>query len=415
VRPARPWAAGLLCALLCVVGMPAAWAQPAAEAVEPPVVEASGAVLWDPADDRVLYGRAADVALPMASTTKLMTVLLAVEAGTLDDTVTVSPSAAATGGATLQLTAGQQVPMESLVAGLLLESGNDAAVAVAEHVAGSEAAFVEQMNARAAELGLERTRFIDPHGLNADPAHHAAPLDLARLAAAARAHEVVAGYAALAEATVPGLPPLVNRNELLGAYRWATGVKTGYTALAGMSLVASARRDDRELYAVVLDSPDRFGEARALLEHGFDAYRRVEPVAGEAAVLCYRWSDAAVEGVADGALAVTAPVAAAVSWRARMRPAVARPVRAGDQLGTLELHVDGEVERRAAIVAAGTVPAGENRPAAARAGGAVQDALRGFARLAAIDRVPEPPAFPGDCGWGGADVHSPTGEARSPG
>jgi D-alanyl-D-alanine carboxypeptidase len=155
-------------------------------------VSASGAVLWDPLDQRVLWGREADVPRRIASTTKIMTTWLALEAGTLDDTVTVSATAAAAdsqpGAASLGLRAGEQISMRSLLTGLMLRSGNDAAVAVAEHVAGSEAAFVDQMNAEARRLGLDTTNFINASGLTNAPEHRASPRDLAVLAQTAMAN-----------------------------------------------------------------------------------------------------------------------------------------------------------------------------------------------------------------------------------
>jgi D-alanyl-D-alanine carboxypeptidase (penicillin-binding protein 5/6) len=352
-----------------------------------PAVSAAGAALWDPADDRVLYGVEPEVGRPMASLTKIMTVLLALEAGTIDDTVTVSAQAAALGEATLDLRPGQQVPMNSLVAGLLLRSGNDAALAVAEHVAGDQQTFVAQMNARAAELGLDATRFVNPSGLTTDPAHVSSPVDLARLAEVAMAHETFARYAGAAAVTVPGLAPMVSRNELLGVYPGASGVKTGFTSLAGNCLVASATRDGRTLYAVVLDSERSFADATALLDYGFGEFRRAEPVAPGGVATTYRWSGAEVAAVASSGLGMTVPADARVTWRTRVQPSVARPVAAGAPLGTVELMVDGEVVRDAPLVAEAAVAAPQrSRPPAAVAGAALQDALRAFARTAVIER-----------------------------
>lgn len=380
---------GLVLALLvCVLALPRAAPAAAVPRADPPALTAAGAVLWDPADDRVLFGVAETTPRPMASTTKIMTVLLALEAGTIGDTVTVSPTAAAVGEASLGLQPGQRIPMESLVAGLILRSGNDAAVALAEHVAGSESAFVAAMNVRAVELGLAGTRFLNPHGLTNDADHRAAPLDLARLAHEAMAHEVFARYAGAASATVPGLPPMENRNELLGTYPWATGVKTGFTRLAGDSLVASAERDGRVLYAVVLDSDDRFGEAAALLDHGFTAFRRVVPAAEGAEITRYRWWDADVGVLAGGELGATAPIGAEATWHVRLVPAATRPVSAGDELGRGELRVEGHVEHEVPLVAAADVPTtAVAEPAAAVVGGAVQESLRAFVRLADLDRA----------------------------
>ncbi|MDP8970622.1 MAG: D-alanyl-D-alanine carboxypeptidase, partial [Actinomycetota bacterium] len=267
-----------------------------AAALAAPSVSAEGAVLWEPTGRRVLYGKEASVPRRMASTTKVMTVLLALEAGTLDDTVTVSSTADRTddvaGAASLGLRAGERVPVSSLLAGLVLRSGNDAAIAVAEHVAGSQEAFVARMNARAAELGMEQTRFLNPTGLTDDVGHHASPLDLAVLAETAMRHREFARWAAARTMDVPGIGTLRNRNELLFDYPGLTGVKTGFTALAGQCLIASATRGGRTLYAVVLDSDDSFGDVAALLDHGFTDYRQALPLAAGAQAASFRWAGA---------------------------------------------------------------------------------------------------------------------------
>ncbi|HVL99621.1 MAG TPA: D-alanyl-D-alanine carboxypeptidase family protein [Egibacteraceae bacterium] len=365
---------------LAAAGAPA-WAQP-------PRVTAAGAVLWDPADQRVLYGRDETVSRPMASTTKIMTTLVALEAGAGDDELVVSPGAAAQQGASLGLAAGQRIPARSVLAGLMLRSGNDASQAIAEHVAGSEAAFVGRMNARAAELGLTGTQFLNASGLTDDPGHRATPLDLARLAEVAMAHPDIAAWAGAASLTVPGLPPMTNRNELIGTYPGATGVKTGFTNLSRYSLVGSATRDGRTFYAVVLRSEDSFGDTARLLDHGFGDFRRAEPVQAGAPVTVYRWADAAVTLLADDALGRTVPAdGPAVTWRTVVPPVVDRPVAAGSVLGEAQLLIDGAVERSVPLRAATGVGEVPEAPAAVRAGAAVQEALRTFARLHEIDRA----------------------------
>jgi serine-type D-Ala-D-Ala carboxypeptidase (penicillin-binding protein 5/6) len=364
----------------------------AVAAPAPPQVSATGAVVWDPVDDLVLYGKEETVGRPMASTTKIMTSLLALEDGPVDATVTVSAAAAALGEATLNLRAGQTLPLRSLLAGLIVRSGNDAATAVAEHVAGSESAFVQRMNDRAAELGLTSTRFVNASGLTNDPEHRASPLDLARLAHQAMAFPVFAEYAGAARISVPGLGAMVNRNELLGVYPGATGVKTGYTRLAGLCLVASATRDGRTLYAVVLGSDassptTHFRDVTALLDHGFEAFRRAEPLADGAEATRYRWSDADVSLVAAAPLGATVPVGATVTWRTILHPVVERPVGAGVQVGRAELLLDGAVHEEVDLVTAAAVGSRGADPPARRAGAAVQEALRAFVRVHPVERV----------------------------
>lgn len=373
--------AGVLLALLALVAGPQpAWA-------EPPAVTATGAVLWDPVDQRVLFGKEESVGRPMASTTKIMTTLIALEAEDVDEELTVSPAAAAQTGASLGLTAGQRLPLRSVLAGLMLRSGNDGSQAIAEHVAGSEDAFVALMNARADELGLTDTNFVNASGLTDDLAHHASPLDLVRLADVAMRNPHFAGWAGARRLTVPGLPPMENRNELIGTYPGATGVKTGFTALSRYSLVASANRDGRILYSVVLGSEDNFGDSTRLLDHGFRDFRRAEPLATGTSVLTYRWADAAVSVAADEPLGRTVPADAAVTWRAVLEPGRRRPIAAGDPLGQAHLVVDGAVQDTVVLRAATDAPPPASRPAAAGAGAAVQEALRAFVRLYDVDRA----------------------------
>ncbi len=356
-----------------------------------PDVSARGAVLWDPADGRVLAGEDPGTGRPIASTTKILTALLALEAGTLPDTVTVSATAAAAGAspgvATLNLRPGQTLPMADLLAGLVLRSGNDAAVAVAEHVAGSEAAFVARMNARAAELGLTAS-FTDASGLAEDPPNQATPLDLARLAQVAMAVPEFATWAAAPSARIPALAPaaLTNRNELIGAYPGATGVKTGFTTLAGQCLVASAERDGRTLFAVVLGSADRAADTAALLDHGFADYRRAAVADPAAPATRYTWDAASVDVVVTEPLAVTLPASEPASWRVLLDPAVPLPAPAGTPVGRAELVVAGQVVDRAELRTVQDAAPAPPGPSAAAAGGALEDALRAFARSAPQDR-----------------------------
>jgi len=374
---------------------PAPTAPPApdapASAPAPPTITAAGAVLYDVDDGRVLYGVAPEAPRPMASLTKVMTALLALEAGAIDETVTVSAAAAATGrrpgAATLGLDAGQQIPMRSLLAGLMTRSGNDAAVAVAEHIAGGEAAFVEKMNARAAELGLPSTRFVNASGLTDDPAHVASPLDLALLARTAMANPDFAGWAGAEQLIVPGLDPLVNRNELIGTFPGATGVKTGFTNLAGMCLIASAVRDGRTLYAVVLGSEASFADTTELLEHGFSAYRRTAPADPATPTVRYRWPGAEVGLVPEEPLAATLPVTGRATWRTILDPLAQRPVPAGTVLGRAELRVDGAVVDEVALRSDGDVTQEAPGEPGAVIGRALQEALRAFARLEPVERA----------------------------
>lgn len=357
----------------------------------PPAVSAPGWVVYDPVDDEVLAGEEATVARPMASTTKIMTALLALEAATLDDVVTVSANAAAVGripgAATFRLQEGEEVPMRSLLAGLVVRSGNDAATAVAEHVAGSVEEFVLRMNARASALGLTQTAFVNPTGLTDDPAHHASPLDLARLAEVAMRNPDFASWAGAADLVLPELGELANRNLLLGSYDGADGVKTGYTSLAGNCLVARATRMDRPVFVVVLGADDSFADSGALFDLGFTAWRRAAPAGPAAPVASYRWSDASTPVVPVAVLEEVLGVTQTATWRTILHPDVARPVAAGAPLGVAELSVDGEVTDEVELVAGQGVAAAPEQGASAAVGSAVADALRAFARTVPVERA----------------------------
>lgn len=363
---------------------------------DPPAVSAAGWVLYEPAEDLVLAGQEHTVGRPMASTTKVMTVLLALEAlraGQVSGEVAVSARAVevgnSPGAATLDLEEGGTYGLTDLLAALILRSGNDGAVAVAEHVAGTEDAFTGLMNARAAELGLDATQFVNASGLTNDPEHHASPLDLALLGLVAMQDPDFAAWAGSATLDFGELGVLESRNLLLGAFPGATGVKTGFTNLAGNCLVASATRDGRTLFAVVLGSEDSFADAGALLEHGFTAWARPVPLPAGAVGGSYYWSGGEVELVAGGELGRSVPATSAVTWRRSLQPAAPRPVTAGVVLGHAELLIDGQPARRVELVAATGLAAppapATPREAAAAAGSALADALRTYGRLNPVE------------------------------
>ena len=223
-----------------------------------------------------LFRRNADAELPNASTTKMMTAVLTVRAGVLGDEVRVSETAATAGGGGLDLKAGQVWSVEALLAALLLSSSNDAATALAEHVSGSEAAFVATMNAQARRLGLDHTAFVSPHGLDA-AGHYSSAIDLALIAQELLDEPVLRAIVNRSKASVEGPEGTVtieNRNLLLESYRGAIGIKTGYTLGAGNALVSAAVRGRRQLIGVVLRSADSFADTRALLDYGFAKLRR---------------------------------------------------------------------------------------------------------------------------------------------
>ncbi len=254
-----------------------------ADGPDEPVIPAEAYLVMDAATGEVLLAHEAHTQLPMASTTKIMTALVALERGNLQDVVTVGQKPYDTGGTTIWLDIGEQQTLENLLKALMLESANDAAAAIAEHLgAGHEESFVQMMNDRAREMGLQQTHFANSHGLH-DPDHYTTAYDLAVMARVAMQNPAFRQLVSLEEATIPGYkenPPreLHSHNQLLGYYEGANGVKNGFTEEAGLTNVASARRGDTELIAVVLGAKDRlWTSSMALLDWGF-SHHQTRPV-----------------------------------------------------------------------------------------------------------------------------------------
>ena len=255
----------LIALLLCPA---VALAAPAA-----PQVDAEAAVLMSASNRKVLYAVNPEAYMYPASTTKIVTLLVALEKGKLDSVVTVSPGAANCEGSSLELRSGDKLTLRDLLYGLMLVSGNDAAEAVAEHVGGSIPKFAALMNAKADQLGATRTHFSNPHGLPDPINHFTTALDLAKITAAAMGNPEFNKIVSTREYTVNfrNRAPvrIANTNRLLRTYSSATGVKTGSTQEAGDCLVASARRGNVSLIAVLLNDDERWSDAVKLLDYGF--------------------------------------------------------------------------------------------------------------------------------------------------
>ncbi len=244
---------------------------------EAPAIESPYGILVDAAGN-VLWARAQDEHRAMASITKTMTAIVALENGNLDDVYTISPKAASVGESSAGLVAGPQVTLRDLIAGLLVHSGNDASMAIAEGIAGGEREFVQMMNDKAAQMGLENTHFQNPHGLDADD-HYSSAADISVIVRYAMQNPTFREVVAMKSCTLnlSGQPKeLLTTNALLATWDDCIGIKTGFTNKAGQCLSAAASKDGVELYAVVLDSTDevqRFIDAYKLLDWGFTHYR----------------------------------------------------------------------------------------------------------------------------------------------
>ncbi|NLD58791.1 MAG: D-alanyl-D-alanine carboxypeptidase [Clostridiales bacterium] len=311
-------------------------------------VSAKGAALIDGASGRVLFSNNADQMLPMASTTKIMTALLALENAKLTDRVTASANASGVPGTSIYLSVGETLTMEQMLYGLLLRSGNDAAVAIAEHVAGDVPTFVEMMNARAAEMGVD-AHFENPHGLD-EAGHSASALAMAQMLREAMRNPDFREITGTQKKVIPWVESefsrvLSNKNRLLRTCEGATGGKTGFTDRAGRCLVFSAEREGMELFGAVLNCPAWFDEAEEMLNYGFEHYH-LETALVAGAVACETGVSGGmadkVEAVADRTLAAAVGEDERWSVRYDFGDGVRAPVARGEAIGTATLSIDGQ-------------------------------------------------------------------------
>lgn len=239
-------------------------------------ISAQSSVLMDCNSKRVLMESNAHLRRGMASTTKIMTAIIALENGNLDDVVTVSYNASNVEGSSMWLKPSEQITLRSLLYGLMLNSGNDAATAIAEHIGGSVEEFAVMMNNKAKELGLKDTSFTNPHGLD-DENHYTTAYELGIITCYAMENDVFCDIVNTKIKTIEGLENGINRtlknhNKMLTLYDNADGVKTGFTKKCGRCLVSSATKDGLQLVAVTLNAPDDWNDHKSMLDFGFDKY-----------------------------------------------------------------------------------------------------------------------------------------------
>lgn len=338
-----------------------------------PDVSAPSAILMEGATGEVLYEKNAHERLAPASVTKIMTLLLvmeALESGRIgwDDTVTASAAAAAKGGSQIYLEENEQLPLEEMLKSVVVSSANDCATALAEHIAGSESAFVQMMNERAAELGMTDTHFVNCTGLDDEPdaaEHLTTAYDIALMSRELLKHEEIKKYTTIWMDTVRnGEFGLSNTNKLVRFYDGTTGLKTGYTSAAGHCLSASAKRGGMELIAVVLhcdSSPHRFESAKALLNYGFANYALITPQPDEAigAVPVRLGTQERVTPVlqTDAPVLVDKALAAGVQSTVQLAERVTAPVEQGQTLGMLTVASNGQTLAEIPLVAPEAIPA----------------------------------------------------------
>jgi D-alanyl-D-alanine carboxypeptidase (penicillin-binding protein 5/6) len=355
----------------CVLGVvgglfgvlaPAAQAYPA-----PPGVKAAAAVVIDADSGQVLYERNAHHRRAPASTTKIMTSLLAVESGRLEEYVTISKHAASIGESTIYLKEGERLKLRDLVYGVLLSSGNDASTAVAEFLGGSEANFVDLMNRRALALGLRDTHFNNPHGLPSE-GHFSSAHDLAMMLREASQHADWNEIAQSKFKRIPGFGKpdgriLRNHNKLLWNYAWATGGKTGYTVAAGRCFVGSARRGGRHVIQSTLASKDLWADSQALLSYGLERFENVAVARkGEivGTVPIQAGHSRMVEVIAPRDVTVSLPVGqadrVALQQVWQLPDELVAPVNQNQPVGQLIVRQGERVLQTVPLVAAATVP-----------------------------------------------------------
>lgn len=319
-------------------------------------LNAKSAILMEESTGNILYESNPDERLPIASVTKVMTMLLimeAVDSGkiSLDDMVTVSENAMSYGGSTMFLETGEQLTVNDMLKGIAVASANDGCVAMAEHLAGSESAFVDMMNEKAKELSMENTHFMNTNGLDEDD-HYSSARDVAIMSRELMKHETIFNYTSIWMDTLRGGKfQLANTNKLIRFYDGANGLKTGSTSKALCCLSAAAKRNDMQLIAVVLGAPtsaERFASAKSLLDYGFANYEvNTQITAGDEV------QKIAVEKGVDKEVGVVAGDSCStlvkkgqednITKEIKIDETITAPIEAGQKIGTMTISRDGEV------------------------------------------------------------------------
>ena len=268
----------LLSFFLLLGGLPFG-AMAVSDAVAEPSVSAESAVLIEVSSGDLVFAKNCDLRLPMASTTKIMTALTALSIASPTDLIVTDTAAVGVEGSSIYLCAGETLTLEQMLYAVMLESANDAATAIAIALCGSEAAFADEMNRIAADIGLTDTHFVNPHGLD-DEAHYTTARELAKITQRAMQNELFRTIVSTRKSTIPHPDDeaerlLINHNKLLRIYEDCIGVKTGFTKRSGRCLVSAAERDGVELIAVTLNAPNDWDDHIAMLDYGFSRYRSI--------------------------------------------------------------------------------------------------------------------------------------------
>lgn len=313
------------------------------------VISARSATLYEPETNRFLYEKDADIRLPMASTTKIMTALVAIENASIEETVSVAPEAIGVEGSSAYLREGDVLTMEELLYALLLQSANDAAVAIAYHVGGSVEEFADMMNERAVSLGLVNTHFTNPHGLD-DKEHYTTARDLAIIAAEALKNDTFKQISSTYKKRFQSEERernYVNHNKLLNKYSGCIGVKTGFTKKSGRCLVGAAEKNGLSFITVTLNAPCDWSDHEKLFDLGFDTLERITLARAEE--YCYILPVLGAEKEtltvknSEGLSFITESREHNIVPHIRLSKFAVAPICEGDILGEVIFTSDGEV------------------------------------------------------------------------
>ena len=341
-----------------------------AQKASAPSVSAESAVLIDLASREVLFEHNMNAPLGMASTTKIMTALIAAERADLSERVRIPTEAVGVEGSSIYLTEGEVLTMGELLYALLLQSANDAATAIAIAIAGSIEAFADMMNARAEEMGLSSTHFTNPHGLY-DNAHYTTAYDLAIISAHALENETIAEIFSTYKTTLPiesecQKRVLVNHNSLLRLFRGAIGVNTGFTKKTGRCLVSAAERDGLTLIAVTLNAPNDWQDHMSMLDFGFASFESL--TVAKAGEFCY--SLPVINGECDtltltnaGDIKITVPKEhGALDYKIEaLHRFEFAPISKGEELGRVTVSYDGRFHSESVLVSADEISTAKAR------------------------------------------------------
>lgn len=311
---------------------------------------ARAAVVMDVNSNRILYSKNMDEKLAMASTTKIMTTLVAIESGRLEEKVTVSKRASYMEGSSIYLREGEKHTVIDLLYAIMLRSGNDSAVAVAEHIGGSVEGFAEMMNKKAVEIGADNTRFANPHGLDAE-GHYTTARDLALITSYALKNPVFSSIVSSKKKVIDGPPDenwdriMINKNKMLWQFDGGDGVKTGFTNKAGRCLVSSATRDGLQLVCVVLNCGPMWNDSSSLLEYAFKNYTKKKVVEKDSIFKVVEVRNGkerfiGVRPTEDFALALRADETENVKLETKDLKVAQAPFKKGDNAGKLEVYID---------------------------------------------------------------------------